>query len=83
MANMINYTNPKNIKAVLDDFVMGQESGTKAIAMAVAEHLLQVRARQERDYPDYELPTDNVLLIGPTGCGKTETFRVLERLGEK
>ena len=83
MANMINYTNPKNIKAVLDDFVMGQESGTKAIAMAVAEHLLQVRARQEGDCPDYELPTDNVLLIGPTGCGKTETFRVLERLGEK
>lgn len=83
LADLNTFTNPKKIKEVLDSFVMGQESGTKAIAMAVAEHLLQIRARQEENHEDYELPTDNVLLIGPTGCGKTETFRVLERMGDR
>lgn len=70
------YCNAKNIKAELDGYVMGQEKGTRAIAMAIAQHI------QQRDYhgPKDLLQTDNVLLIGPTGCGKTETFRVLQRL---
>ncbi len=70
------YCNAKNIKAELDGYVMGQEKGTRAIAMAIAQHI-----RQRNYYgPKDLLQTDNVLLIGPTGCGKTETFRVLQRL---
>ena len=70
------YCNAKNIKAELDGYVMGQQKGTRAIAMAIAQHI------QQRDYHGTKdlLQTDNVLLIGPTGCGKTETFRVLQRL---
>ncbi len=74
--NNTRYWNAKNIKAELDDYVIGQEKGTRSIAMAIAQHL------QQRDYhgPRELLQTDNVLLIGPTGCGKTETFRVMHKL---
>ncbi len=72
------YCNPKLIKAELDSYVMGQEKGTKAIAMAIAQHLLQIEARKYCS--EENIPTDNALLIGPTGCGKTETFRVLKKL---
>ena len=70
------YCNAKNIKAELDGYVMGQEQGTKMIAMAIAQHLLKSQNPSQQPYRR----TDNVLLIGPTGCGKTETFRVLQRL---
>ncbi|MBO5635903.1 MAG: AAA family ATPase [Acidaminococcaceae bacterium] len=70
------YCNAKNIKAELDGYVMGQEQGTKMIAMAIAQHLLKSQNPSQRPYRR----TDNVLLIGPTGCGKTETFRVLQKL---
>ena len=67
------YCNPHNIKLELDNYVMGQEKGTRAVAMAIAQHLIQSQYASDS-------PTDNVLLIGPTGCGKTETFRCLQRL---
>ena len=67
------YCNPHNIKLELDNYVMGQEKGTRAVATAIAQHLIQSQYASDS-------PTDNVLLIGPTGCGKTETFRCLQRL---
>ena len=70
------YYNAKNIKAELDSYVMGQEKGTRAISIAIAQHLLQSNLDGSNDL----LQTDNVLLIGPTGCGKTETFRTLKKL---
>lgn len=72
------YCNAKRIKEQLDDYVMGQEKGTKAISMAIAQHLQQSLNRSQ--LPDDLAQTDNVLIVGPTGCGKTETFRVLKRL---
>ena len=70
------YTNAKTIKKELDAYVMGQEKGTRAISMAIAQHLMQNNNKCSDDL----LQTDNVLLIGPTGCGKTETFRTLQKL---
>lgn len=70
------YTNAKNIKKELDAYVMGQEQGTRAISMAIAQHLMQSNSKSSDDL----LQTDNALLIGPTGCGKTETFRTLQKL---
>lgn len=67
------YSNPHNIKKELDDYVQGQGQGTLKIAMAISQHLLQSQYASDS-------PTDSVLLIGPTGCGKTETFRCLQRL---
>lgn len=71
------YCNAKNIKKELDDYVMGQEKGIRTISAAIAQHIQQNRYYWE---PRELLQTDNILLIGPTGCGKTETFRVLQKL---
>ena len=76
MKTKSKYTNAKAIKAELDAYVMGQEKGTRAISMAIAQHLMQSNNKCSDDL----LQTDNVLLIGPTGCGKTETFRTLQKL---
>lgn len=70
-----SYYDPHKIKKELDSYVLGQEQGTKSIAMAVAQHLMSKYASDGQ--------TDNVMLIGPTGCGKTETFRCLQRLEKK
>lgn len=67
------YCNPKKIKQELDAFVMEQDKGTRIIASAIAQHLIQTEHGDQGQ-------TDNVLLIGPTGCGKTETFRRLQRM---
>lgn len=75
------YTNPKLIKETLDEYVMGQEKGTKAVAMAMAQHLRQIESRKY--FPRGNFPSDNVLIIGPTGCGKTETVRVLQKIEEE
>ncbi len=72
------FCNAKNIKAELDSYVLGQEHGKRAISMAIAQHLLQ--AEEQKWHPEERIQTDNVLVIGPTGCGKTETFRVLKKL---
>lgn len=72
------FCNAKNIKAELDSYVLGQEHGKRAISMAIAQHLLQ--AEEQKWHPEERIQTDNVLIIGPTGCGKTETFRVLKKL---
>ena len=76
MKTKSKYTNAKAIKAELDAYVMGQEKGTRAISMAIAQHLMQSHNKCSDDL----LQTDNVLLIGPTGCGKTESFRTLQKL---
>ena len=73
------YTNAKNIKKELDAYVMGQEQGTRAISMAIAQHLMQ----NQNKFPSDLLQTDNVLLVGPTGCGKTESFRTLQKLEQE
>lgn len=76
---MSKYYNAKNIKQVLDKYVLGQEQGTRAISMAVAMHLLNCRYAW-KDTEKEDIPANNILLVGPTGCGKTETFRVLKKL---
>ena len=76
MKTKSKYTNAKAIKAELDAYVMGQEQGTRAISMAIAQHLMQSNSKSSDDL----LQTDNVLLIGPSGCGKTETYRTLQKL---
>ena len=71
------YFYAKNIKNELDGYVIGQEKGTRAIAMAIAQHIQQTFFDW---YPEELSQTDNILLIGPTGCGKTETYRILKKI---
>jgi ATP-dependent Clp protease ATP-binding subunit ClpX len=56
---------PREIKAYLDDFVIGQDEAKKALAVAVVSHY------QRLAHPDVNLQKSNILLIGPTGTGKT------------
>ena len=72
---------PSEIKAVLDEYVIGQQTAKKVLAVAVYNHYkrLETRAR-EKGKQDVELAKSNILLIGPTGCGKTLLAETLARL---
>ena len=68
---------PHKIKAKLDDFVVGQEHAKKAMAVAVYNHYKRV-ATDTMD--DIEIEKSNMLMIGPTGCGKTYLVKTLAKL---
>jgi len=72
---------PQEIKAVLDEYVIGQQQAKKVLSVAVYNHYkrLEDRAR-DRSKDDIELAKSNILLIGPTGCGKTLLAETLARL---
>ena len=75
------YCDASLLKAELDGYVLGQDEGIKRIAMAVSSHLLRIHAASE--YYSTNIRKDNAMLNGPTGSGKTETFRVLQRLEDE
>ena len=60
---------PEKIRSTLDDYVISQDKAKKALSVAVYNHYKRVEAGYKRD--DVELAKSNVLLIGPTGSGKT------------
>jgi len=69
---------PTEIKQVLDDYVVGQERAKKILAVAVHNHYKRIDARVGGD--DVELQKSNILLLGPTGCGKTLLAQTLARI---
>ena len=70
---------PVEIKEVLDQYVIGQEQAKKALAVAVYNHYKRINSQSIKDN-DVELEKSNILLIGPTGVGKTLLARTLARM---
>jgi len=69
---------PAEIKAFLDQYVVGQERAKKVLSVAVHNHYKRIDARASSD--DVELQKSNILLLGPTGCGKTLLAQTLAKL---
>ena len=70
---------PHEIRNHLDDYVIGQEQAKKVLAVAVYNHYKRVSFAESRDEEDVELQKSNILLIGPTGSGKTFLAQTLAR----
>ena len=75
---------PKEIFAFLEEYVIGQEPAKKALAVAVYNHYKRTRAKSaptavDHPHDDVEIAKSNILLIGPTGCGKTYLAQTLAR----
>ena len=74
-----NLPRPKDIYSVLNDYVVSQEESKRALSVAVYNHYKRVQMGQE-DAGDVELQKSNILLLGPTGCGKTLLAQTLARI---
>ena len=73
---------PKEIKKTLDDYVIGQEEAKKTLSVAVYNHYKRIIHEEENDKKDddVEIQKSNILLLGPTGCGKTLLARTLAKI---
>ncbi len=70
---------PKEIHAVLNEYVVGQETAKRALSVAVYNHYKRIQMSQNGDQ-EVELQKSNILLLGPTGCGKTLLAQTLARI---
>jgi len=72
---------PQEIKDILDSYVIGQQAAKKVLAVAVYNHYKRLETRsRDHSKDDVEIAKSNILLIGPTGCGKTLLAETLARL---
>ncbi|EEX74948.1 ATP-dependent Clp protease, ATP-binding subunit ClpX [Leptotrichia hofstadii F0254] len=75
----ITLLKPKEIKAKLDEYIIGQEQPKKVLSVAVYNHFKRIMHKQKSIDNDVELQKSNVLLVGPTGSGKTLLAQTLAK----
>lgn len=75
--NDINLLKPLEIKSFLDQYVIGQNDAKKVLSVAVYNHYKRVMAVKD---PDVELQKSNIIMVGPTGCGKTLLAQTLAKM---
>ena len=73
----VNLLKPKDMKAYLDEYVIGQEEAKKVLCVAVYNHYKRVLSKNKSDV---ELQKSNILMLGPTGCGKTYLAQNLAKI---
>jgi len=71
---------PREINAILDEYVVGQADAKKMLSVAVYNHYKRIRECASEDISEVELAKSNILLLGPTGCGKTLLAQTLARI---
>jgi ATP-dependent Clp protease ATP-binding subunit ClpX len=77
--DVANIPKPSEISASLDEYVIGQENAKRAMSVAVYNHYKRVQMMQAGGENDVELQKSNILMLGPTGCGKTLLAQTLAR----
>ena len=70
---------PAEIRDFLDEYVIGQDVAKRTLAVAVYNHYKRIRAEEQGSRDDVELSKSNILMLGPTGCGKTHLAQTLAR----
>ena len=86
LAGLEEIPSPKEIKETLDQYVIGQEEAKKTLAVAVYNHYKRIaheeelEEKHEQDDNDVEIQKSNILLLGPTGCGKTLLASTLAKI---
>jgi ATP-dependent Clp protease ATP-binding subunit ClpX len=82
--NEMDYLNdiptPREIKSILDEYVIGQERAKKMLSVAVHNHYRRISQEEADEDPDVEFQKSNILLVGPTGCGKTLLAETLAKI---
>jgi ATP-dependent Clp protease ATP-binding subunit ClpX len=71
---------PKEIDSVLNEYVVGQEKAKRTLSVAVYNHYKRIQIARSEEDPEVELQKSNILLLGPTGCGKTLLAQTLARI---
>jgi len=75
-----NLPKPKEINKILNQYVIGQDKPKKTLSVAVYNHYKRIHMMSEAACDDVEIQKSNIMLVGPTGCGKTYLAQTLAKI---